>query len=73
MFLVWSPFTDLTDNLVLEKTVCDLRKELDQSHERERSLQSKTEELETLPVKVDELLGQVRETSITVSILLLHG
>ncbi|KAK9980433.1 hypothetical protein ABG768_000041 [Culter alburnus] len=50
---------NLTDNLVLEKTVCDLRKELDQSHERERSLQSKTEELETLPVKVDELLRQV--------------
>ncbi|ROL50320.1 Centromere-associated protein E [Anabarilius grahami] len=50
---------NLTDNIVLEKTVCDLRKELDQSHERERSLQSKTEELETLPVKVDELLRQV--------------
>ncbi|XP_067259077.1 centromere-associated protein E isoform X2 [Chanodichthys erythropterus] len=50
---------NLTDNLVLEKTVCDLRKELDQSHERERSLQSKMEELETLPVKVDELLRQV--------------
>ncbi|XP_048054193.1 centromere-associated protein E isoform X6 [Megalobrama amblycephala] len=50
---------NLTDNLVLEKTVCDLRKELDQSHERERSLQSKIEELETLPVKVDELLRQV--------------
>ncbi|XP_051759204.1 centromere-associated protein E isoform X4 [Ctenopharyngodon idella] len=50
---------NLTDNLVLEKTVCDLRKELDQSHEREGCLQSKTEELETLPVKMDELLGQV--------------
>lgn len=43
--------------------MCDLRKELDQSHERERYLQSKTEELETLPVKMDELLGQVRETA----------
>uniref|UniRef100_A0A9J8BZ24 Centromere-associated protein E n=1 Tax=Cyprinus carpio carpio TaxID=630221 RepID=A0A9J8BZ24_CYPCA len=50
---------NLTDNLVLEKTVCDLRKELDQSHESERRLQSKIEELETLPVKVDELQRQV--------------
>ncbi len=53
-------FTDLTDNLVLEKTLCDLRKELDQSHEKERRLQSKTEEFETLSVKVDELQRQVR-------------
>ncbi|XP_043104382.1 centromere-associated protein E isoform X1 [Puntigrus tetrazona] len=50
---------NLTDSLVLEKTVCDLRKELDQSHGRERSLQSKMEELDTLPVKVDELQTQV--------------
>ncbi|KAK2908448.1 hypothetical protein Q8A67_004285 [Cirrhinus molitorella] len=50
---------NLTDNLVLEKSVCDLRKELDQSHEKERRLQSKMEELETLPVKVDELQTQV--------------
>ncbi|XP_073698964.1 uncharacterized protein [Garra rufa] len=50
---------NLTDNLVLEKTVCDLRKELDQSHEKEQCLQSKMEEFETLPVKVDELQRQV--------------
>uniref|UniRef100_A0A9J8ANR7 Centromere-associated protein E n=1 Tax=Cyprinus carpio carpio TaxID=630221 RepID=A0A9J8ANR7_CYPCA len=50
---------NLTDNLVLEKTVCDLRKELDQSHETERCLQSKIEQMETLPVKVDELQRQV--------------
>ncbi|KAF4119173.1 hypothetical protein G5714_001224 [Onychostoma macrolepis] len=50
---------NLTDNLVLEKTVCDLRKELVQSHERERCLQSKMEEMESLPVKVDELQRQV--------------
>ncbi|XP_016113871.1 centromere-associated protein E [Sinocyclocheilus grahami] len=49
----------LTDSLVLEKTVCDLRKELDQSHERELCLQSKMEQMETLPVKVDELQRQV--------------
>lgn len=53
-------FTDLTDNLVLEKTLCDLRKELDQSQEKQRRLQSKTEDLETLSVKVDELQRQVR-------------
>ncbi|XP_016297019.1 centromere-associated protein E-like [Sinocyclocheilus anshuiensis] len=50
---------NLTDSLVLEKTVCDLRKELDQSHERELCLQSKMEQMETLPVKVDELQRQV--------------
>ncbi|XP_016422132.1 centromere-associated protein E-like isoform X3 [Sinocyclocheilus rhinocerous] len=50
---------NLSDNLVLEKTVCDLRKELDQSHERERRLQSKMEEFETLSVKADELQRQV--------------
>lgn len=43
--------------------MCDLRKELDQSHESERRLQSKIEELETLPVKVDELQRQVRRTA----------
>lgn len=46
--------TDLTDNLVLEKTVSELRSQLDQSHEREK-------ELESLPVKVEELLKQVRQ------------
>ncbi|XP_077094163.1 centromere-associated protein E [Siphateles boraxobius] len=50
---------NLTDNLVLEKTLCDLRKDLDQSLERERCLQSKMEEFETLSVKVQELQGQV--------------
>ncbi|XP_051560864.1 centromere-associated protein E-like [Myxocyprinus asiaticus] len=49
----------LTDNLVLEKSLSDLRKELDQNREQERSLQSKMEEMETLPVKVDELLQRV--------------
>ncbi|XP_056320072.1 centromere-associated protein E isoform X4 [Danio aesculapii] len=50
---------NLTDNVVLEKTVSDLHKELDQIREREQSLQNKLSELETLPAKVDELLGQV--------------
>ncbi|XP_052429113.1 centromere-associated protein E isoform X4 [Carassius gibelio] len=54
---------NLTDNFVLEKTVCDLRKELDQSHETERCLQTKMEQMETLPVKVDELQRQVCELS----------
>ncbi|XP_026110617.1 centromere-associated protein E isoform X1 [Carassius auratus] len=54
---------NLTDNFVLEKTVCDLRKELDQSHETERCLQTKMEHMETLPVKVDELQRQVCELS----------
>lgn len=43
--------------------MCDLRKELDQIREREQSLQSKVSELETLPAKVDELLGQVRRVA----------
>nr|XP_055062269.1 centromere-associated protein E [Misgurnus anguillicaudatus] len=50
---------NLTDNIVLEKSVSELRLKLDQSHERERSLQCKIDELETLPVKVEELLKQV--------------
>ncbi|XP_057188769.1 centromere-associated protein E isoform X2 [Triplophysa rosa] len=50
---------NLTDNIVLEKTVSELRLQLDQSHELEKSLQTKMDELETLPVKVDELLKQV--------------
>ncbi|XP_059408289.1 centromere-associated protein E isoform X5 [Carassius carassius] len=54
---------NLTDNLVLEKTVCDLRKELDQSHETERCLQTKMEQMESLPVKVDELQRQVCDLS----------
>ncbi|KAA0722652.1 E Centromere protein [Triplophysa tibetana] len=51
---------NLTDNFVLEKTVSELRLQLDQSQERERTLQTNMDELETLPVKVDELLKQVR-------------
>ncbi|XP_051982459.1 LOW QUALITY PROTEIN: centromere-associated protein E [Xyrauchen texanus] len=50
------PKVDLTDNFVLEKSVSELGKELDQSRQRERSLQS---EVEALPAKVDELLQQV--------------
>ncbi|XP_056595003.1 centromere-associated protein E isoform X2 [Triplophysa dalaica] len=50
---------NLTDNFVLEKTVSELRLQLDQSHEREKTLQTNMDELETLPVKVDELLKQV--------------
>ncbi|XP_051557982.1 centromere-associated protein E isoform X3 [Myxocyprinus asiaticus] len=47
---------NLTDNFVLEKSISELRKELDQCRQRERSLQS---EMEALPGKVDELLQQV--------------
>ncbi|MCJ8747829.1 hypothetical protein PDJAM_G00157970 [Pangasius djambal] len=55
---------NLLDNLTLEKTVAELKKELEQSQESERALQSKMEELkalETLPAKVDDLLRQVCE------------
>ncbi|KAK7162327.1 hypothetical protein R3I94_004856 [Phoxinus phoxinus] len=50
---------NLTDNLVLEKALCDLRKELDQSLESERCLQSKMEDFQMLSVQVEELQGQV--------------
>ncbi|XP_034156118.2 centromere-associated protein E isoform X2 [Pangasianodon hypophthalmus] len=57
---------NLLDNLTLEKTVAELKKELEKSQESERALQSKTEELkalEILPAKVDDLLRQVCELS----------
>ncbi|KAI5629562.1 centromere-associated protein E isoform X2 [Silurus asotus] len=55
---------NVLDNLTLEKTVAELKKELEKSQESERALQSKTEELkalEELPAKVDDLLRQVCE------------
>lgn len=54
---------DVLDNLTLEKTVAELKKELEKSQECEKGLQSKMEELralEVLPAKVDDLLRQVR-------------
>lgn len=54
---------DVLDNLTLEKTVAELKQELEKSHESERALQGKMEELkalEVLPAKVDDLLRQVR-------------
>ncbi|KAF7689663.1 centromere-associated protein E isoform X1 [Silurus meridionalis] len=55
---------NVLDNLTLEKTVAELKKELEKSQESERALQSKIEELkalEELPAKVDDLLRQVCE------------
>lgn len=53
---------DLLDNLTLEKTVAELKKELEKSQESEGALKGKVEELknlEELPAKVDDLLRQV--------------
>lgn len=44
----------------MEKTVAELKKELEKSQESEGALQSKMEELEVLPAKVEDLLRQVR-------------
>ncbi|KAK2817883.1 hypothetical protein Q7C36_021816 [Tachysurus vachellii] len=55
---------NVLDNLTLEKTVAELKKELETSQENERALQSRMEELknlEVLPAKVDDLLRQVCE------------
>ncbi|XP_027012210.2 centromere-associated protein E isoform X2 [Tachysurus fulvidraco] len=55
---------NVLDNLTLEKTVAELKKELEKSQESERALQSTMEELknlEDLPAKVDDLLRQVCE------------
>ncbi|GAA6089757.1 centromere-associated protein E isoform X1 [Tachysurus ichikawai] len=55
---------NVLDNLMLEKTVAELKKELEKSQESERALQSRMEELknlEVLPAKVDDLLRQVCE------------
>lgn len=51
---------DVLDNLTLEKTVAELKKELEKSQESEGALQNKMEELEVLPAKVEDLLRQVR-------------
>ncbi|TRY92738.1 hypothetical protein DNTS_024825 [Danionella cerebrum] len=50
---------NLKDNLVLEKTLGDVRRKLEQSLERETCLQSKMDELKILPEQVQELLSQV--------------
>ncbi|KAK3511021.1 hypothetical protein QTP70_029023 [Hemibagrus guttatus] len=53
---------NVLDSLTLEKTVAELKKELEKSQESERALQSRMEELkalEVLPAKVDDLLRQV--------------
>lgn len=55
-------YLDVLDSLTLEKTVTELKKELEKSQESERALQSRMEELkalEVLPAKVDDLLRQV--------------
>lgn len=55
-------YLDVLDSLTLEKTVAELKKELEKSQERERALQSRMVELkalEVLPAKVDDLLRQV--------------
>ncbi|XP_060754646.1 centromere-associated protein E isoform X3 [Neoarius graeffei] len=54
---------NVLDNLTLEKTVAELKKELEKSQESEGALQSKMEELEVLPAKVEDLLRQVCEFS----------
>ncbi|XP_045082820.1 centromere-associated protein E isoform X6 [Coregonus clupeaformis] len=53
---------NLIDRFELEKTVADLKKELEKSHEDERTLQAKIEDLsalQDLPDKVDSLMKQV--------------
>eukprot|EP00063_Salmo_salar_P040842 XP_014015677.1 PREDICTED: centromere-associated protein E isoform X8 [Salmo salar] len=53
---------NLIDSIELEKTVADLKKELDKSHEDERTLQAKIEDLsalQDLPDKVNSLMMQV--------------
>lgn len=58
---------DVLDNVTLGKTIAELKKELENSQESERALQSKMEELKSLqalPAKVDDLLRQVRTLPI---------
>lgn len=53
---------DLIDSIELEKKVADLKKELEKSHEDERTLQAKIKDLsalQDLPDKVDSLMKQV--------------
>ncbi|XP_058236857.1 centromere-associated protein E [Hemibagrus wyckioides] len=53
---------NVLDSLTLEKTVAELKKDLEKSQESERALQSRMEELralEVLPAKVDDLMRQV--------------
>ncbi|XP_071209338.1 centromere-associated protein E isoform X5 [Salvelinus alpinus] len=53
---------NLIDRIELEKTVADLKKELEMSHEDERTLQAKIEDLsalQDLPDKVNSLMKQV--------------
>ncbi|XP_029618651.1 centromere-associated protein E isoform X10 [Salmo trutta] len=53
---------NLIDSIELEKTVAVLKKELDKSHEDERTLQAKIEDLsalQDLPDKVNSLMKQV--------------
>ncbi|XP_037399048.1 centromere-associated protein E isoform X2 [Pygocentrus nattereri] len=52
---------NVLDNLTLEKTVVELKKELEKSQEKERALQSEMEAMKALPAKVDDLLSQVCE------------
>uniref|UniRef100_A0A8C7S025 Centromere-associated protein E n=1 Tax=Oncorhynchus mykiss TaxID=8022 RepID=A0A8C7S025_ONCMY len=53
---------NLIDSIELEKTVADLKKELEKSHEDERTLQAKIEDLsalQDLPDKVNSFMKQV--------------
>ncbi|XP_042187524.1 centromere-associated protein E isoform X5 [Oncorhynchus tshawytscha] len=53
---------NLIDSIELEKTVADLKKELEKSHEDERTLQAKIEDLSALqdfPDKVNSFMKQV--------------
>ncbi|KAL7845850.1 hypothetical protein AOLI_G00240420 [Acnodon oligacanthus] len=52
---------NVLDSLMLEKTVAELKKELEKSQEREKALQNEMEEMKALPAKVDDLLRQVCE------------
>ncbi|KAM9454725.1 centromere-associated protein E [Clarias gariepinus] len=55
---------NLLDNLTLEKTVAELKKELEKSQKSKGALKDKVEELknlEELPAKVDDLLRQVND------------
>ncbi|KAK1802937.1 hypothetical protein P4O66_021473 [Electrophorus voltai] len=61
---------NVMDNLMLEKTVNELKKELEKSQGNESDLQRKMEEmkaLEALPAQVDDLLRQVSELTAEVT------
>ncbi|KAI4891029.1 hypothetical protein NFI96_013890, partial [Prochilodus magdalenae] len=52
---------NVLDNFTLEKTIAELKKELEKHQENEKALQNEVEEMKALPAKVDDLLKQISE------------